>query len=122
MRSRLERMQQIASDDTRYRFLAYLEDHPEASQRDIARALGLSVGKVNYCVRALIEKGLLKVRNFKNSRNKAAYAYLLTPQGIEEKIAVTYRFLNRKIVEYNNLAKEIERLTMELRPVSEQSG
>ena len=106
------------TDEIRYRLLSYISTHPEASQREIAGALGVSVGKVNYCVRALIDKGLLKVRNFKNSRHKAAYAYLLTPQGIEEKINVTYSFLRRKVAEYDLIAKEIERLTSELGELS----
>ena len=106
-------------DETRYRLLTYLSGHPEASQRDIADALGVSVGKVNYCVKALVGKGLIKVRNFKNSRNKAAYAYYLTPQGLEEKVKVTYAFLRRKVVEYDLLKEEIERLTLELGATSE---
>lgn len=101
-------------DETRYRLLSYLSTHPEASQRDIADALGVSVGKVNYCVKALIGKGLIKVRNFKNSRNKKAYAYYLTPQGLEERVKVTYSFLRRKVAEYDLLKEEIERLTLEL--------
>jgi len=106
-------------DETRYRLLTYLSGHPEASQRDIADALGVSVGKVNYCVKALVGKGLIKVRNFKNSRNKAAYAYYLTPKGLEEKVKVTYAFLRRKVVEYDLLKEEIERLTLELGATSE---
>ena len=108
------------TDEIRYRLLSYLSNHPEASQREIAGALGVSVGKVNYCVRALIDKGLLKVRNFKNSKHKAAYAYLLTPQGIEEKINVTYAFLKRKVAEYDRIAEEIERLTSELGELGEE--
>jgi EPS-associated MarR family transcriptional regulator len=103
------------SEEVRYRLLNYVGEHPEASQRDIAVALGVSLGKANYCLRALITKGLIKARNFKNSRNKAAYAYLLTPKGIDEKINVTYDFLRRKVSEYEALAVEIERLTEEVR-------
>jgi EPS-associated MarR family transcriptional regulator len=104
----------VISDEIRYRILSYLNEHPEASQRDVAKALGVSVGKVNYCLRALIEKGLLKMRNFRNSKNKRAYTYILTPKGIEEKVNVTLRFLRRKIEEYNALSTEIERLNREL--------
>lgn len=114
-------MHDTVTAEIRYRLLSYLSTHPEASQREIAGALGVSVGKVNYCVKALIDKGLVKVRNFKNSRNKAAYAYLLTPQGIEEKVNVTYAFLKRKVDEYDTIAKEIERLTLELRDQGEQN-
>ena len=100
-------------DEVRYRLLSYVQSHPEASQRDIAEALGVSLGKVNYCLRALIRRGLIKVRNFKNSRNKAAYSYLLTPQGVDEKLNVTFAFLRRKIAEYEAIKNEIERLRVE---------
>ena len=101
-------------DETRYRLLSYLSAHPEASQRELAQGLGVSVGKINYCLHALLGKGLVKIRNFKNSRNKSAYAYILTPSGIEEKASVTYRFLRRKMAEYDALSKEIERLSQEV--------
>jgi EPS-associated MarR family transcriptional regulator len=103
------------NDEIRYRLLKYLEDHPTATQRQVANALGVSIGKANYCLRALVEKGWVKVRNFKNSNNKAAYLYVLTPRGIEEKINVTAAFLRRKRNEYDLLAEEIERLTDEVR-------
>src|SRR3989338_6679821 len=95
-------------DDTHYRLLRLLEANPELSQRDLARELGTSLGKINYCLNALIEKGWVKAQNFRNSRNKLAYAYLLTPQGIEQKAKLTVRFLRRKIAEYNTLETEIE--------------
>ncbi len=107
------------SQEVRYRLLKHLSDHPAATQRELACELGVSVGKVNYCLRALIEKGWLKVRNFQNAKNKLAYSYLLTGEGIEEKINVTYSFLRRKVVEYELLSKEIETLTAE---VSENAG
>jgi EPS-associated MarR family transcriptional regulator len=103
------------TDEIRYRLLKYLEEHPTATQRQVARALGVSVGKANYCLRALVEKGWVKVRNFRNSNKKAAYLYVLTPRGIEEKIDVTCAFLRRKRDEYELLAQEIERLTDEVR-------
>ena len=103
------------TDEIRYKLLSYLADHPDASQRDLARALGISLGKVNYCVQALTEKGLIKARNFKNSNNKAAYAYILTPNGIEEKVNVTYAFLRRKMAEYDAIVLEIERLSAEVK-------
>lgn len=106
------------SQEVRYRLLKYLSDHPDATQRQVAQHLGVSVGKVNYCLRALVEKGLLKVRNFRNARNKAAYAYLLTPQGIEEKVDVTSAFLRRKVAEYELLQKEIETLSAEVEEIS----
>lgn len=102
------------TDEIRYRLLRYLEDHPEASQRELARHLDISIGKVNYCLHALIERGLLKVRNFRNAKNKLAYAYHLTPKGLEEKLNVTYAFLRRKMAEYDAVQAEIERLTREV--------
>lgn len=102
------------TDEIRYQLLRYLEENPEASQRELARHLGVSVGKVNYCLRALIEKGWLKMRNFRNSKNKLAYAYAVTPKGIEEKVNVTASFLKRKMVEYDAMSAEIERLSREL--------
>lgn len=102
-------------EGVRYRLLSYLNDHPEASQRELARELDMSLGKANYCVKALVAKGWIKVRNFRNSRKKGAYLYILTPKGLEEKINVTSAFLRRKIVEYDLLSKEIERLTAEVR-------
>ena len=102
------------SEEVRYRLLKYLAEHPDASQRELARELGVSLGKVNYCLHALIEKGLVKARNFRNSQNKAAYAYVLTGTGLEEKINVTYAFLRRKLAEYDTIAAEIERLSAEV--------
>lgn len=106
-------------DEVRYRLLKYLGDHPGASQRELARALGVSLGKVNYCVQALIQKGWLKMRNFKNSDNKLAYTYVLTRQGFEERVRVTYDFLRRKVAEYDALAKEIEVLSREVEELPE---
>lgn len=103
------------SDDIHYRLLRALEDNPEITQRELAAILGMSLGKANYCVRALIEKGWIKASNFKNSNNKLAYAYLLTPQGIEAKARITYRFLKRKLEEYETLKQEIARLRAEVK-------
>src|SRR5216110_291960 len=103
------------TDETRYRLLKYLQEHPTATQREVAHDLGVSIGKANYCLKALVEKGWVKVRNFRNSNKKAAYLYVLTPHGIEEKINVTAAFLRRKRNEYDLLAQEIDRLTDEVR-------
>jgi len=100
--------------EVRYRLLKYLADHPEASQRELARELRVSLGKVNYCLRALMEKGWVKARNFRNSNHKAGYLYILTTRGIEEKVNVTSAFLRRKLDEYDLLTKEIEQLTREV--------
>src|SRR6266852_444695 len=101
--------------EIRYRLLKYLAEHPEATQRELAQELGVSLGKANYCLKALMSKGWVKVRNFRNSKKKAAYLYILTPKGIEEKVNVTSAFLRRKVEEYDLLSKEIERLTAEVR-------
>jgi EPS-associated MarR family transcriptional regulator len=93
--------------------LRCIEDNPEISQRQIADALGISLGKTNYCVRALLEKGWIKARNFKNSKNKVAYAYILTPQGIEQKTQLAYQFLKRKQIEFEALKREIDLLSRE---------
>lgn len=103
----------MLTDETRYRILKLLEGDPHASQRRIADELRISLGRVNYCLRALIGKGLVKATNFRNSANKRAYLYLLTPRGIEEKALVTTRFLKRKMDEYESLTREIEILRME---------
>ena len=103
----------LLTDETRYRILKLLEAEPHASQRRIADELGISLGRVNFCVKALIEKGLIKVNNFRNSANKRAYLYLLTARGIEEKGRVTARFLKRKMDEYESLTREIEVLRKE---------
>jgi EPS-associated MarR family transcriptional regulator len=91
-----------------------IRDNPDLSQRDLAAATGVSLGKINYCLRALMDKGWVKVTNFKNSKNKSAYFYQLTPRGIEEKARVTARFLKRKIAEYEILNREIQELTREV--------
>ena len=93
--------------------LRHLEDNPEVSQRELAEVLGVSLGKTNYCLKALINKGLVKARNFKNNANKRAYFYVLTPSGIEAKAKISVRFLQRKIEEYEAPGVEIEQLKKE---------
>ena len=100
----------MLTDEYRYKILKILEVNPEISQRDLARSLGVSLGRTNFCLKALIEIGLLKATNFRNSSNKLAYMYLLTPKGIEEKSVITARFLKIKMQEYANLEAEIEEL------------
>ena len=100
----------MLSDEDRYRILKRLAEDPGASQRVLAEELGISLGKANYCLQALIEKGLLKVNNFRTSGNKRAYAYYLTPTGIREKARVTVRFLRHKMAQYEALVEEIEQL------------
>lgn|SRR5688572_9316707 len=103
----------MLTDEYRYKILKILAANPEISQRDLARELGISLGRVNFCLKALIEKGLLKATNFRNSKNKLAYMYLLTPSGIEEKSVITARFLKIKMQDYANLEAEIEELRRE---------
>lgn len=104
---------QTAEEETRYQVLRLLDANPQMSQRDVARILGVSLGKANYCVRALIQKGWVKVSNFKNSRNKSGYVYLLTPRGMEQKGKMAMQFLHRKVREYEVLRSEIRRLRQE---------
>ena len=93
--------------------LREIEADPEMTQRALSLRLGLSLGKINFLVKALIEKGLIKAENFKNSKNKSAYLYTLTPRGLEEKTRATYHFLKRKIEEYERLEVEIKQLKKE---------
>ena len=104
---------QMLDEATHYTLLKTLEENPGLSQRDLAKKLGVSLGKVNYCHNKLIEKGSLKINNFRNSQNKLAYAYLLTPQGIESRARMTVQFLKRKVREYERLHGEIEALRRE---------
>lgn len=105
----------VLSDEVHYKILKILESAPDISQRDLARRLGVSVGKVNYCLRALMERGLIKANDFKNSRNKKAYMYLLTPVGLVMKAQVAARFLQHKMAEYEALRQEIESLRQDVR-------
>jgi EPS-associated MarR family transcriptional regulator len=101
------------TEEVRYKLLKLLDSNASLTQRDVARELGVSLGKVNYCLRALMDRGWVKATNFKNNRNKAAYMYLLTPRGIEEKARVTGRFLRVKMREYEALRVEIEQIQAE---------
>lgn len=103
----------MADEETHYQVLRLLDSNPGLSQRDVAAALGVSLGKVNYCVKELVKKGWLKAANFKNSRNKMAYMYILTPRGLDQKGRLTVRFLRRKMREYESLRAEIELLRQE---------
>lgn len=103
----------MLSDEYRYKILKRLETNPEISQRELAGELGISLGRVNYCIQALIEKGWVKANNFRNSKNKKGYAYLLTPRGLEEKAKITLLFLKIKMAEHEALEKEISDLREE---------
>lgn len=104
----------MLNDEIRYRILRELEHDPKMSQRELAAVLGVSIGKTNYCLRALIDKGLIKVRNFRRSGNKLAYAYQLTPRGISDKARITRKYLRMKLKEYETLESEIEKLRKEV--------
>ena len=112
----------MLTDEYRYRILKLLEADPHASQRKIADELGISLGRVNYCLQALIEKGLVKVNNFRNNANKRTYLYLLTPRGIDEKARVTARFLRVKLEEHEILKRELEELQREAVKVNSDAG
>ena len=99
---------------THLKVLRIIEETPEITQRELAQKLGVSLGKVNYCLKALIQRGWVKVNNFRNSRNKVAYSYLLTRKGIDRKAKITARYLRSKIEEYESLKKEIEVLRREI--------
>ena len=106
----------MLTDEYRYKILKLVEANPEISQRELAEQLGISLGKANFCLKALIEVGMLKASNFKNSKNKLGYMYLLTPKGIEEKAKVTVRFLKKKLTEFEALQNEINELKKESQP------
>jgi EPS-associated MarR family transcriptional regulator len=103
-----------------YKLMRLLDENPGMSQRDAARELGVSLGKVNYCLRALMGRGWVKAANFKNSQNKAAYLYMLTPSGIAGKTTLAVEYLKEKVSEYEALRIEIERMQRETRTESER--
>lgn len=100
-------------DEITYKILKSIEEKPQQSQRELSKSLGISLGKLNYCLRALVDKGWVKARNFKENPDKAGYLYLLTPAGMEEKTKVTVRFLKRKMQEYEQIKNEIAQLQKE---------
>ena len=102
------------SDERQLNALRLLEANPEMTQRELAQALGVSVGAANYCLKALVEKGWVKLENFQNNPNKLGYLYLLTPMGLAAKTQLTARFLRRKLAEYEALKAEIEQLRCEV--------
>lgn len=108
--------QQQLQEDTHFRVLTMLEIKPDMNQREMAKVLGVSLGGVNYCLRALIAKGLVKMHNFQENDNKLGYAYLLTPTGMAEKLALTGNFLQRKQQEYAELKAEIDVLQKSIDP------
>jgi len=94
--------------ETSYKILKILEENPDYTQRKIAKELGFSLGKVNYVISALIDKGIIKLHRFIKSKNKSGYRYILTPKGIKEKYKITKEFLERKLKEYEQIKQEID--------------
>ena len=104
----------MLTDEFRAKILKKLQEDPQISQRDLARDLGISLGRANHCLRALMDKGLIKANNFKNNRNKKAYMYYLTPRGMAEKARATARFLEVKVAEYEALQREIDNIRRDM--------
>ncbi|GAB4435347.1 MAG: hypothetical protein OHK0011_18530 [Turneriella sp.] len=104
----------LVTDELQHKLFKAIAQHPHISQRELSKILGISLGKANYCLKALVEKGWIKAQNFKNNKNKLSYAYLLTPSGIEEKARVTVRYLKRKMEEYDQLKAAVEELKREV--------
>lgn len=102
------------TESVRLQIMRELERNPELSQRQLAELLGVSVGKANYCLKALVQVGWVKVGNFARSKQKTNYVYVLTPEGIKEKAALTVRFLERKQLQYDQLKQEVEALKAEV--------
>jgi EPS-associated MarR family transcriptional regulator len=100
-------------EDTYFRIMRLVDEQPDISQRELAEKVGISLGALNYCLKALMDKGFVKLENFQNSKHKFKYAYILTPIGIAEKVLITGRFLKRKLREYEALKAEIEVLQAE---------
>ncbi len=105
---------QTANDDPLFWTLKVLQENPGVTQRTLAKEVGINVSSINFCLKALVEKGWIKMGNFSKSTNKLSYAYLLTLGGLAEKSALTKRFLNRKMAEYEKLRKEIDTVKSEI--------
>ena len=105
----------MLKQQNQYQILKSLEQDPNCTQRQLSKDLDLSLGKVNYCLKSIVEKGFVKIYNFKNNKNKGQYSYLLTPKGIEEKARMTVEFIKIKTQEYGQLKDEIESLKTEAR-------
>ena len=104
----VQNMNNEQNNQDHFNVMRKIKKHPESSQRDLAQELGFSLGKLNYCLNALKNKGLIKIKNFSASNNKIGYAYILTPKGISEKAKLTINFMKRKMIEYDELKSEIE--------------
>ena len=109
------------NQDIRLDLLRRLESNPQFTQRELSREMGVSLGKVNYCIKKLTEKGLIKLTNFTHNPNKMGYVYLLTPRGIEQKARLTTSFLKSKIDEFEMLRDEITKLKLDLEEMANKS-
>lgn len=109
-------------DEIQLQVLRAIELNPELTQRQLADVLGVSLGKAHYCVKALVDKGLVKMGNFSHSQKKLGYAYLLTPKGVKSKATLTAHFLQRKMAEYEELRQEIECVARDSRVKKSQLG
>ncbi len=118
MTYKIQLMNHPYEQEIHYRLLNLLADEPQLRQLDMAKKMGISVGKINFCISELAKKGLIKVKRFKSAKNKVPYSYMLTPRGLEEKGRITVRFLKRKISEYEEIKRQIGALTEEV----EKSG
>jgi EPS-associated MarR family transcriptional regulator len=103
-----------AQEDTYFRIMRLVDEQPDISQRELAEKVGISLGALNYCLKALMDKGFVKLENLQNSKHKFKYAYILTPSGIAEKVSITSLFLKRKLQEYEALKAEIDALKAEV--------
>lgn len=106
--------QRVSHDKTTLIVMRALQKQPDMSQRDLAQRAGISLGSLHYCLKALMDKGFVKLENFQNSQHKLKYAYILTPAGMAEKFTLTSQFLQRKVDEYEALKVEIEALKAEV--------
>jgi len=111
----------ILKDEDRYKILKLLSENTDMNQRQLAASLGVSLGKTNYCLKALIQKGMIKAGSFRSNPNKQSYAYLLTPKGIDEKARVTLSFLNRKQAEFEALQIELDELRQEAAQIAQEN-
>ena len=105
----VQNMNNEQNNQDHFNVMRKIKKHPESSQRDLAQELGFSLGKLNYCLKALQQKGLIKIKNFQKNKNKLSYAYVLTPKGIAEKTKLTINFMKRKMKEYEELDQELKK-------------
>lgn len=113
-------LQKPLPEETIYRVMQLLQENPDLTQRELAEKLGVSLGGVNYCLKALVDKGWVKMKNFAHSKNKFGYVYVVTPTGLVEKVEITRRFLQRKMDEYETLKAEIEILKSEVKKTDQK--